>query len=206
MLLPLIGNCLLIPHYGYLYGATAKPMELLTRRVLSFQTLPLVLYVSLVDLLKKGKSLESIKNPHCHNMEDLGQRELAKHYEITLLSWRDILCPVNRRTRKRQPYIRPGMVSEDHVHIDIKGHAQTALMMIRYFQNSLERAAVSASCGQQPKCAITGLSSPLYADESSLVTNPLCWAYANPRWRKSNVVQTFEVTVKRKEKNSWRFH
>ena len=123
--------------YGYLHGVTAKPMELLTRRVLSFETLPLVLYVCLVDLVKKGKSLESIKNPYCHNMEDLGQRELAKHYEITLLSWRDILCPVNRRTRKRQPYIRPGMGNEDHVHIDIKGHAQISLMMIRYFQNPL---------------------------------------------------------------------
>ena len=186
--------------YGYLHGATAKPMELLTRRVLSFQTLPLVLYVSLVDLVKKSESLESIDNPNCHNLEDLGQRELAKHYEITLLSWRDILCPVNRKTRRRQPYLRPGMVNKDHLHIDVKGHAQTALMMIRYFQNSLERAAVSASYGLQPQCANPGLSPPLYADASSLVSNPLCWAYVNPRWGKSNVFQTLQVTVKRKEK------
>ena len=86
--------------YGYLHGSTAKPMELLTRQVLSLQTLPVVLYVSLVDLVKKGKSYKSINNPYCHNLEDLGQRELAKHYEITLLSWRDILCPVNSRTQK----------------------------------------------------------------------------------------------------------
>ena len=55
-------------------------------------------------------------------MEDLGQHELAKHYKITLLSSRDILCPVNLRTQKRQVYIRSGMVNRDHLHIDIKGH------------------------------------------------------------------------------------
>ena len=46
----------------------------------------------------------------------------------------------------------------------------------------------------------TGLSPPLYADKSSLVTNPLCWAYVNPRWGNSNVFETLLVTVKRKEK------
>ena len=82
--------------YGYLHGKTAIPMELLSRRVLSLPSFPLVLYASLVDVVsEKGKSLKSILNPHCHNLEGLGQRQLAKFYEITLLSWRDLLCPVN---------------------------------------------------------------------------------------------------------------
>ena len=75
--------------YGCIHGATARPMELLTRRVLSLKSFPLVLYVSLVDLVKKGASLSTAKNPRCHNLEDLGQYELATHYGITLLSWRD---------------------------------------------------------------------------------------------------------------------
>ena len=175
-------------------------MELLTRRVLSLQTLPLVLYVSLVDLVKKGKSFKSIKNPYCHNMEDLGQHELAKHYEITLLSWRDILCPVNLRTQKRQAHIRPEMVNKDHLHIDIKGHAQVALMMIRYFQNSLERAAVGAWDGPQPQCMNIKMSPPLFADASVLVTNPFFWADANPGWGKSAVNQSLQIKVKRKLK------
>ena len=92
--------------YGYLYGKTAKPMELLTRRVLSLPSFPLVLYVSLGDvLLKRGKHNKSIQNPYCHNLEDLGQHELAEYYEITLLSWRDILCPINPRTKRRQAYL-----------------------------------------------------------------------------------------------------
>ena len=173
--------------YGYLNGTTAQPMELLTRRVLSLSSFPLVLYVSLVDLLK-GASLSSIKNPHCHNLEDLGQRELATHYGITLLSWRDILCPLNPVNGIRKAYIRPGMVNRDHLHIDVKGHAQVALMIIRYFQNVLPRA------GQQ-HCLKTEINRPLFADTSILVTNPLCWASTNPRWGKSTVQQSLKVRV-----------
>ena len=73
--------------FGYLHGETAVPIELLTRRVLSLPSFPLVLYVSLVDVVsKKGESLKYIRNPHCHNLEDLGQRQLVNYYEIILLS------------------------------------------------------------------------------------------------------------------------
>ena len=187
--------------YGYLRGDTAKPTELLTRRVLSFSSLPVVLYVSLVDVVStKGASLKNIQNPYCHNLEDLGQRELAKYYEITLLSWRDVLCPMKPRTRKRQAYIRPGMVNRDHLHIDIKGHAQVALMMIRYIQNSLQRVGAIVAYGPEPQCMKIKLGSPLYADASALVTNPLCWAYVNPGWGKSAVYQSLQVRVKGKRK------
>jgi len=187
--------------YGYLYGKTAKPMELLTRQVLSLPSFPLVLYVSLVDvLLKRGKHNKSIQNPYCHNLEDLGQRELAEYYEITLLSWRDIICLINPRTKRQQAYLRPGMVNRDHLHIDKIGHTQVALMMVRYFQNTIQSASSIAALGPQPKCKDIGLIPPLFANASLLVTNPLCWAYANPRWGMSAVNQTLHVRVKRKRK------
>ena len=187
--------------YGYLHGETAVPMELLTRRVLSLPSFPLVLYVSLVDVVsKKGESLKYIRNPHCHNLEDLGQRQLANYYEITLLSWRDLLCPVNSRTGNQQACIRPGMVNRDHLHIDIKGHAQVALMMIRYFQKALQREASVTAYGQEPQCIDMGLSAPLFADSSSLVTEPLCWAYITPAWGKSAIFQSLQVRLKRMHK------
>lgn len=182
--------------YGCIHGATAQPMELLTRRVLSLKSFPLVLYVSLVDLVKKGASLSSIKNPRCHNLEDLGQRELATHYGITLLSWREILCPVNPASGIRKAIIRPGMVNDDHLHIDIKGHAQVALIQIRYFQNILLRTS------QQLFCERSSLKDPLFASSSMLVTNPRCWASTNPRWGKSNVHQSLDVKVNKKRRFS----
>ena len=108
-------------------------IELLTRRILSLKSFPLVLYVSLVNFVNKCASLSSAKNPRCHNSEELGQRELATHYGITLLSWRDTLCPVNLADGIRKAIIRSGMVIDNHLHNDIKGPAQIALMQIRYF-------------------------------------------------------------------------
>ena len=177
--------------YGFSHGKTAQPMELLTRRVLSLSSSPLVLYVSLVDLVKKGPSLSSIKNPRCHDLEDLGQRELASYYDITLLSWRDILCPINEGNSVRKPYIRPGMVNRDHLHIDVKGHAQVALMIIRYFQNALQKTG-------QLYCSKSTIKRPLFVDSSILVTKPLCWAATNPGWGKFTVHQSFEVKAQRK--------
>ena len=177
--------------YGFSHGKTVQPMELLTRRVLSFSSSPLVFYVSLVDLVKKSQSLKSIKNPRCHNLEDLGQRELASYYGITLFSWRDILCPLNGANRVRKPHIRPGMVNRDHLHIDVKGHAQVALMIIRYFQNALQRTG-------QPYCVNSASKGPLFADGSILVTKPLCWAETNPGWGKLTVHQSFKVKVPKK--------
>ena len=177
--------------YGFSHGKTAQPMELLTRRVLSFPSFPLVLYVSLVDPVKKNQSLSSIKNPHCNSLEDLGQRELASYYGVTLFSWRDILCPLNGANRVRKPYIRSGMVNRDHLHIDVKGHAQVALMIIRYFQSALQRTG-------QPYCSNYALKRPLFADSSILVTKPLCWAVTNPGWGKLTVHQSFKVKVQRK--------
>ena len=177
--------------YGFSHGKTVQPMELLTRRVLSLSSSPLVLYVSLVDPIKKNQSLSSIKNPRCHSLEDLGQRELASYYGITLFSWRDILCPLNGANRVRKPYIRPGMVNRDHLHIDVKGHAQVALMIIRYFQNALQRTG-------QPYCSNSAMKRPLFVDSSILVTEPLCWAATNPGWRKFIVRQSFEVKAQTK--------
>ena len=177
--------------YGLSYSKSVQPMELLTRRVLSLSSSPLVLYVSLVDPLKKNQSLSSIKNPRCHNLEDLGQRELASYYGITLFSWRDILCPLNGGNRVRKPYIRPGMVNRDHLHIDVKGHAQVTLMIIRYFQSALQRTG-------QLYCSNSAMKRPLFVDSSILVTKPLCWAATNPGWGKFTVHQSFEVKVQRK--------
>ena len=177
--------------YGLYYSKSVQPMELLTRRVLSLSSSPLVLYVSLVDPLKKNQSLSSIKNPRCHNLEDLGQRELASYYGITLFSWRDILCPLNGGNRVRKLYIRPGMVNRDHMHIDVKGHAQVTLMITRYFQSALQRTG-------QLYCSNSAMKRPLFVDSSILVTKPLCWAATNPGWGKFTVHQSFEVKAQGK--------
>ena len=46
--------------YGYLCGEAAQPVEQLTRRVMSLSSEPLVVYVTLVDLIEKVKWWKSI--------------------------------------------------------------------------------------------------------------------------------------------------
>ena len=129
--------------------------------------------VSLVNFVNKCASLSSAKNPRCHNSEELGQRELATHYGITLLSWRDILCPVNLADGIRKAIIRLGMVIDNHLHNDIKGPAQITLMQIRYFKKILQRTS------QQLFCAKSPMKDSSFTSSSILVTNPHCWASTN---------------------------
>lgn len=88
--------------YGYLCGEAAQPVEQLTRRVMSLSSEPLVVYVTLVDLIEKVKGWKSVLNPRCYNLEDIGQHEIARYYNITVFSWRDIVCPMDTRKSKRQ--------------------------------------------------------------------------------------------------------
>lgn len=62
-----------------------KPLEQLTRQILTSPSAPAVLYINLVSRLNTG-------NPSCVNLESFGQAQLARHYEITSLSLREILC------------------------------------------------------------------------------------------------------------------
>ena len=176
--------------YGYSHGKSAWPIEMLTRRVLSLSSFSLVLYVSLVDLIKKGSSLNSMKNPRCYNLEDLGQSELAAYYGITLLSWRDILCPIDPVNGIQKPNIRPGMLNRDHLHIDVKGHAQVALIMIEYFQNISQRAFPDVlnkrvACDPGKHEARMLESAPLFVKFSphTLSSNPLCWSLISTNFR-----------------------
>ena len=77
------------------------------------------------------------------------------------------------------------------MHIDVKGHAQVALMIIRYFQSALQRTG-------QLYCSNSAMKRPLFVDSSILVTKPLCWAETSPGWGKFTVHQSFEVKAQRK--------
>ena len=88
------------------------------------------------------------------------------------------------------------MVNDDHLHINIKGHAQVALMQIRYFQKIFQRTS------QQLFCAKSPMKDPLFNSSSILVTNPCCWASTNPRWGKFTVHQSLNVKVNKKRRFS----
>ncbi|KAL9978279.1 hypothetical protein ACROYT_G015778 [Oculina patagonica] len=63
---------------------TAKPLEQLTRQVLMYPSAPAVLYINIVGRLGSNSS--------CINLENYGQTAVARHYDITSFSLKEILC------------------------------------------------------------------------------------------------------------------
>ncbi|XP_078352242.1 uncharacterized protein LOC144636916 [Oculina patagonica] len=184
--------------YGYLYGVSAQPMEQLTRRVLSFSSKPLVMYVTLVDLIEKVNWWKKILNPKCFNLEDVGQQEIARYYNITVFSWRDVVCPMDKKNSKRRIEIKADMINEDHIHIGIKSHAQIAVMLTRYFQKVLRRVA---SCPRKSKMKLAEFHDkrePLFIQlpNQMLISKPFCWSLISTNWRISGeTTQSLEVKV-----------
>ena len=180
--------------YGYLYGRTAEPMERLTRRVLSLPSNPLILYVTLVDLIEKVNWWKGYPNPRCLNLEDLGQHEIARYYNITILSWRDIVCPMDGEGSKRRIKVKTRMISNDHLHIGVKSHFQIAVMLTRYAQKRF-RSLLGPIKRKLGKIEAISNIAPLFMKIG--VTKPYCWALITNNWRKPSVSQSLNITVLR---------
>lgn len=183
--------------YGYLCGEAAQPMEQLTRRVMSFSSEPLVVYVTLVDLIEKVKWWKSILNPRCHNLEDIGQHEIARYYNVTVLSWRDVICPMDTIKSKRRIEIKPSMINADHIHIGVKSHAQIALMLTRYFQKELKRVICHPWKNVMKTAESVEKIPPLFVQFSNqtLISRSLCWSLISTNWRMPDERQSLEVKI-----------
>ena len=79
---------------------TTKHLEQLTRQVLEYPSAPALLYINLVANLGVGpKNKVKPFNPTCTNLETFGETELARHYETTSFSLKEIFC---RKDKKGQ--------------------------------------------------------------------------------------------------------
>lgn len=181
--------------YGYLYGRAAEPMERLTRRVLSLSSKPFVIYVTLVDLIEKVRWWRGIPNPRCLNLEDLGQREIASHYNLTVLSWRDVVCPMDNGSSKRRIELRANMINDDHFHIGVKSQVQVAIMLIRHFKKVLRRG-LSPLKSKLKRAESVKKIVPLFMNKTTQ-GEPQCWSLLSTNWRKLDFTQSLDVTVLR---------
>lgn len=183
--------------YGYLCGEAAKPVEQLTRRVMSLSSEPLVVYVTLVDMIEKVKWWKSILNPRCYNLEDIGQHEIAIYYNITVFSWRDMVCPMDTRKSKRRIEIKSSMINGDHIHIGVKSHAQIALMLTRYFQKELKRVICLPWKSVRKTAESIDKIPPLFVQFSNqtLISKSFCWSLISTNWRMPDERQSLKVKI-----------
>ena len=139
-----------------------------------------------------------IPNPRCLNLEDVGQHEIAKYYNIAILSWRDVVCPMDSKDSKQRIKIKPGMINEDHFHIGINSHVQIAWMLTRYSQKVLRNLLSHPLKKHETRKDETVISqiNPLFMNIIAQ-TKPYCWSLISTDWRKTSLAQSLYVKVLR---------
>lgn len=111
---------------------TAKPLEQLTRQALAYSSTPVIFYINVVRDFGVNPYTKKVENPSCVTLEDFGQKELARHYDITSFNLREIIC---RKEKGRWKVMHSSMAGSDGKHIGVKAHAQIAYMMTEYVKN-----------------------------------------------------------------------
>ena len=160
---------------------TAKPLEQLTRQALAYSSAPVIFYINVVRDFGVNPYTKKVENPSCVTLEDFGQKELARHYDITSFNLREIIC---RKEKGRWKVMHSSMAGSDGKHIGVKAHAQIAYMMTEYVKN----------ISQEIPHNVTGLnllsinhdgsfnlpSLFFIKRETKALKKPLCWTGKTP--------------------------
>ena len=150
------------------------PLEQLTRQVLTHPSTPAVLFINLVRY--KGSRNDSL----CENLECFGQTKLARYYNITSLSLRELLC---HKEKGEWRAVIKNTTGTDGEHINVQAHALVATMMIKYVRSVFKEVIsdISKSIGQVETKDRANLPKILFIkSESEVLRQPLCWTGKTP--------------------------
>lgn len=110
---------------------TGHPLEQLTRNILTRFSRPSLLFINFF------RGVDTTQG-YCNNYEDEGGLDVAMHYKITSLSWRDYVCDYIKKNSPQ--YGKDKIFSSDGFHPSVLGHAQMAFIIINYLRNAFLRA------------------------------------------------------------------
>ena len=154
---------------------TGHPLEQLTRNVLTRFSRPALIFINFF----RGAD---ITQGYCNNYEDEGGLDVAIHYKITSLSWRNYVCDYIKQSSSH--FGKLEIFSSDQFHPSILGHAQMAFIMINYLRNAFLRALRGPAGNAQNLDQFIRIldfefynfpSSVLYEETSK--EKPLCFTY-----------------------------
>ena len=154
---------------------TGHPLEQLTRGILTRFSRPALLFINFF----RGADISA---GYCNNYEDEGGLDVAIHYKITSLSWRNYVCDYIKQSSSR--FGKFETFSSDQFHPSILGHAQMAFIMINYLRNAFLRALRGpAGNAQNLDQFLRILDFEFYSFPSSVLFQetstgkPLCFTY-----------------------------
>ena len=168
---------------NYNLRGKTEAYEQLTRQVLEYPSAPAVLYINLVSGLGLDPETKHVINPSCINLENFGQAELARRYDITSFSLKEVLC---RKENDQWRAVITDMAASDGRHIGIKAHAMVAMMIIEYIRGVLKDAVeeIRNTFGDSKVNNVSDYSpipEPLFLRrETEALKQPLCWTGVTP--------------------------
>ena len=164
---------------NYNLRGKVEAYEQLTRQVLEYPSEPAVLYINLVSGLGLDPETKQVINPSCINLENFGQPELARHYDITSFSLKEVLC---RKENHQWKAVITDVAASDGRHIGIKAHAMVAMMMIEYIRGVLKDAVEEAkNTSVNSVNDYLPIPEPVFLRrETDALKQPLCWTGVTP--------------------------
>lgn len=166
----------------------ARPLERFTRMVLDLPSKPALLYVNFF----KGIDYKNVRTD-CPNFEDQQEHTIASYYHIPTLSWRTMVC--SGLVQQKPGFLLKDLFSLDQYHPSLKGHAQTALLILLHLRHVM-RAVLQYAIkhdGQISKFEdLYNLPDPLFIGPKHPET--FCWTLIKPD-EKDPVRNSIEVSV-----------
>lgn len=157
------------------------PLEQFIRQLLKLHNGPGVLFVNLYSLT--GKPLK------CINLMDFGQDQIISHYNVAAIELRDLVCSFSNLIKKYYATKRTYDLLDagGTMHINSKGHAQIAFMIVQLFMRTLKKLIHNADTLMK---SVTSLILPLppfvyIRSSNSAITSPLCWSSLTPNKHKA---------------------
>ena len=166
----------------------ARPLERFTRMILDLPSKPALLYLNFF----KGIDYKNSKTD-CPNFEDQQEHTIASYYHVPTLSWRAMVC--NGLVNSKAGFLMSDLFSIDQYHPSLKGHAQSALLILLHLRHVM-RAVLQYAIKNGGNVAKFedqyNLPEPLFIGPKH--PEPYCWTLIRPD-EKDPVHNSLDVSV-----------
>jgi hypothetical protein len=159
------------------------PLEQFTRQLLNRPNRPGVFFVNLYTLI--GEPAQ------CTNLMDFDQNLIIDHYNTTAINLRNLVCSF--KLGKYYATVKTYDLKDagGTMHLNPKGHAQTALLIVQVFMRMLKKLIHNV---KMLKNSVQSYVTPFTSvgTLSNTITTPQCWASLTPNY-KSELRSTLQL-------------
>ena len=153
-----------VGRYEGVFKNASQPLEQFLRNTLRYRSQPEIILLNFFN----GNDLMSKRG--CRDLDMEGEIKVAKHYDVTELSWTKSICPYLIRDQSGMAF--EYLFSKDHYHPSVPAHAQMAYILIEHIRDQFVKAITGGKLqsGVQVKSIL-----PLPIFDQTYLGEPLCY-------------------------------